>query len=433
MSRSWQGLRPAREVLDNGVVVIAKAIHDVPAVTISAAFKAGLLYEPPGQPGVAYLLGRLLDRGAAGRDAGEIADALDSRGVSLGLEVGRQLLWLTCTCLTEDFAAILRLLGDLATAPALPPVAIEMRRSQAITSIRQDDDNPAVMAGEALSAALYPGDHPYGRRPMGSVESMAGLDRAALAAFHLARFAPGTASVAVVGDVETARAFDEVARVFGAWRHDAGPTPPAPAVVPAASRREIRHPLPGKAQADIAYGFTAVARSDAAYHEVWLMNHVLGDYGLGGRVGDRIREREGMAYYAFSTFEPHVLPGPIVIRAGVNPANVRRAVAAIDAEVDRMAADGVTAQELDDSRRYLIGSIPRTFETGAGIAQFLQNVEYFGLGLDYDVKLPGLLAGVTREAVNEAARRILSSDRATLAVAGPEDDGHPALEDEDRA
>ena len=65
--------------------------------------------------------------------------------------------------------------------------------------------------------------------------------------------------------------------------------------------------------------------------------------------------------------------------------------------------DGLTPQELDESRRYLIGSMPRALETNAGIANFLQTAEFFGLGLDYDVRLPDLLQAVTLEEAN--ARR----------------------------
>jgi len=149
------------------------------------------------------------------------------------------------------------------------------------------------------------------------------------------------------------------------------------------------------------------------------MNVILGQYALGGRLGDTIREREGMAYYVSSSLDANVVEGPLVIRAGVGPANVDRAVAAIDDEIRRLVADGVTARELDESRRFLIGSIPRALETNAAIANFLQNAEFFGLGLDYDTRLSTLLQAVTLDEVNEAARRAVDVDRATTVIAGP--------------
>ena len=86
-----------------------------------------------------------------------------------------------------------------------------------------------------------------------------------------------------------------------------------------------------------------------------------------------------------------------------------------------MAVDGPTEQEVNESRQYLIGSLPRHLETNAGIAEYLQSVEFFGLGLDHDIRLPDRLGQVTREDVHGAARRALDPTRATVVVAGPFD------------
>ena len=174
-----------------------------------------------------------------------------------------------------------------------------------------------------------------------------------------------------------------------------------------------------KAQADIGYGFTTIVRSDPRYYAYTLMNNALGQYGIGGRLGDSIRERQGMAYYVFSSFDANVVEGPLIVRAGVNPANVDRAIGSIDEEMRRMAAEGMTPEELADCKQYLIGSIPRLLETNGAIATFLQTAEFFGLGLDHDLRLPSLLDAVTLEDVNAAARQTLDVDRAAVVVAGP--------------
>ena len=177
-----------------------------------------------------------------------------------------------------------------------------------------------------------------------------------------------------------------------------------------------------KSQADIAYGFTTIVRSDPAYYAYCLMCNTFGQYGMGGRLGSSIRERQGMAYYAFCGFEASLIEGPLIVRAGVSGANVERAVASIDSEITVLAKEGVTGDELDNSKRYLTGSLPRTLETNAGIAAFLQNVLYFDLGLDYDRRLPTLLGEVTRDQVNAAARRTLNADHASVVVVGPYED-----------
>ena len=151
------------------------------------------------------------------------------------------------------------------------------------------------------------------------------------------------------------------------------------------------------------------------------MNHIMGQYSMGGRLGDSIRERQGMAYYVYSSLDATLVPGPLMVRAGVSGANVERAVASIDAELTSLVSDGPTEQELVESKQYLIGSLPRTLETNASIAAFLQSTEFFGLGLDYDVRVPGLLQAVTRDQVHEAARLAVDPSKATVVVAGPYD------------
>ena len=304
-------------------------------------------------------------------------------------------------------------------APSLAEEEIVTRKGEVITAIRQGDDNPAVRAIETLMAHLYPGGHPYGRRTKGSIEVVESLTRTDLARQHAGRFAPAELTAVLVGDVEPARATDVAARVFGGWRTVALPRPLLPPVVAAARRQRIVIPMMNKAQADIAYGFTAIARRDPAYYAFWLMNNVFGQYAIGGRLGDSIRERQGMAYYVSSSLDANIAEGPLSIRAGVGPGNVDRAIASIDEEIVSIVRDGVTQQELDDSRRYLIGSIPRALETNAAIANFLQAEEVFGLGLDYDARLPDLLTAVTLDEVNAAARRVLDPDRATVVIAGP--------------
>jgi zinc protease len=414
-----EGLSPTRRRLENGALVLAKASRATPAVTIAASIPAGTAADPPGLAGVAHFLSKVIDRGTASMDAEAIAELLDSRGVSLAAAAMRHAFVLSCTCLAEDFSSMLGLMADVMRNPSLPDHEIETRRGEIITGIRQDQDNPAVLAVEEEMALLYPDGHPYGRRAKGTIDAVERIDRRALERAHRERFSPAGLVVVSVGDVDPARVVDETSRAFGDWR--GRPVEPwvTPPPAPNLERRQLMFQVADKAQADIAYGFNTISRLDPAYYALSVMNNILGQYALGGRLGDNIRERQGMAYYVFSAFEPNLGEGPLVVRAGVNPANVDRTIAAIDGELRRMAADGVTAQELEASKKYLVGSMPRVLETNAGIATFLQSSEQFGLGMDHDVRLPALLGAVTLEEVNECARRFLVPGRAAITVAGP--------------
>src|SRR5207247_5721758 len=162
--QTFRGLSPSRAVLDNGTVVLAKETKTTPAVAISVAMRAGSACDPPDAPGATWLLSRVIDRGTAKRSAADIAEALDSRGITVGISVTRHLFGLGCICLAEDFEPVMTLLGEMVMMPSLPTEEIEKRKGQVITAIRQDEDNPMVRASESLMALLYPDGHPYGRR-----------------------------------------------------------------------------------------------------------------------------------------------------------------------------------------------------------------------------------------------------------------------------
>jgi predicted Zn-dependent peptidase len=169
----------------------------------------------------------------------------------------------------------------------------------------------------------------------------------------------------------------------------------------------------------VVYGCIGIRRSHPDYMAYSVMNNALGQYAIGGRLGDSIRERQGMAYYVFSSLDATFGQGPFSIRAGVAAENVEKTIASIDEELKAIISAGFTAKEIDESKSYMIGAIPRQLETNAAIASFLLTCDTFNLGLDYDVRLPGLIDAVTKEAADAAARKLLDPARATIAVAGP--------------
>jgi zinc protease len=415
-------LNPVRTALDNGVTLLVKQATTTPAVAISFSMRAGSIADPAGMTGQTWLLSRVIDRGTATRSAADISEELDSRGITLTIIVTRHLFSIGCRCLSEDFEAVLSLLADIVVSPSLPADEIAMRKGEVITSIRQDDDNPAIRASETLMALLYPDGHPYGRKTKGTIDLVEQFSRDQLLTLHANRFAPGELTMAIVGDVDPVHAEDAVARVFKDWKKPAPPGLRVPQPTAANGRRRVVIPMMNKAQADIAYGFLTIARNDPTYYAFWLMNIAFGQYAIGGRLGDSIRERQGMAYYVSSALDANIAQGPLTIRAGVSPANVDRAIASIDDEIVRLVREGLTAEELDESRQFLIGSIPRSLETNAAIANFLQVGQFFGLGLDYDARLPEILRAVTLDEVNAAARRWLDPERATVVIAGPYED-----------
>jgi zinc protease len=417
-STAGHGLSPSRRTLANGLTSLVQRTSTHPAVTLAVTAPAGAVCDPAHHDGLAHFVARVIDRGTASRTSSAIAETLDGRGVSLSTGVNRHVFALNCSCLAEDAPPIIDLIAEIVREPVFPAGEVETRRGEIVTAIRQDDDSPANVASDAFLELLYEG-HPYGRRLRGSVDSVQAVTRQDLASFHHSRFGPAGTIVAIVGDIDTAHAEELIERAFGDWSAGVVDPPPVPPPAGPDTRRRLVIPMMDKAQVDIAYGFAGVRRQDPSYYAVLLMNNVLGQYGLGGRLGDSIRERQGMAYYAYSSLDADVAAGALTVRAGVAGDHVDRAVASIDAEVGRMQREGVTPPELADTRRYLIGSMPRLLETNDGIATFLLTAQHFGLGLDFDRRLPALLEAVTLDEVNEVAARLLRTEHASIAIAGP--------------
>jgi zinc protease len=150
-----------------------------------------------------------------------------------------------------------------------------------------------------------------------------------------------------------------------------------------------------------------------------VLSTVLGGGALVSRLGSAIRDEQGLAYSVYSYFDASLFPGPFRAVLGTNPANAKKAVAALEAEIQRIRRDGVTPREVGEAVAYLTGRFPLRLETNAGVAEMLWAIEFFSLGADYIDRYADYYRAVTVPQVNAAARAHLHPDRATLVVAGP--------------
>jgi zinc protease len=177
--------------------------------------------------------------------------------------------------------------------------------------------------------------------------------------------------------------------------------------------------MPHKSQVDLALALPAVPRSHPDYYALNMANLILGSLGLMGRLGERVREQQGLAYYVYSRLSARLWAGDWIANAGVDPDHVDRAIESILAEVRRLRDEPVSDAEIEDAKANLIGSLPLRLETNDGVAGFLLNLEYYGLGLDYLERYPGRVQSLTKQDLLAAARRYLDPEQVAVVVAGP--------------
>jgi zinc protease len=266
---------------------------------------------------------------------------------------------------------------------------------------------------------LYPADHPYRRSVQGYPETVATITCEELQNYYQTAYGARGLVVSIVGAIKAEEALRIWEDKFGAWigaQVDRGLPPSAPRLT---ERRERRVDIPGKSQSDLVLGFVGPNRSAPDYLDARMANSILGVFGLYGRLGARVREKGGMAYYSYSQLEGGLGPGAWQVIAGVDPANVDKAIPLIQTEIKRLIETKVTARELKDNKSYMIGSMPIGLETNDGVAGIILDMELYGLGLDYLVTYPDRINAISTASVQAAAQKYLDAENFALAVAGP--------------
>lgn len=408
-----------RAVLPNGIVVLARPNFNSPSVVVNGYLAAGSLSDPDEQLGLAGFTAEALMRGTQGRSFQEIYDLLETVGASLGISGGTHTTGFSGKALAEDLDLLLGLLAESLRGPSFPDDQVERLRARLLTGLAIRAQDTGEMASLTADLIVYPG-HPYSRPDDGYPETIQAITRAHLADFHRQNFGPRGMVLSVVGAVDPQQAVERTAAVLGDWHNpeqaQVVKLPPVPAL---AEPRRRKVDIPGKYQADIVVGASGMERRDPAYMAASLGNNILGQFGMMGRVGEAVREKAGLAYYAYSSLSSGMGPGPWSVTAGVDPANVDRAVDLIQQEIRRFASEPVTAEELADSQSNFIGRLPLSLESNGGVASALVNLERYDLGLDYYRQYPDLVRAVTIDQVLETARRFLDPERLAVAVAGP--------------
>lgn len=405
--------------LSNGLTAYVYENFASQTVVVEASLYGGSICERPEQAGLADLLTSVMRRGAAGRSFDQINDAVESVGAMFGFDTGRHSISFDAKCMPADLDLILDLLAEALTQPDFPPDQIEQVRALMLTSIQERQHSPRSMAHLTFMELAYPDGHTYGRALSGYEHTITPLTRTDLIDYYRRFVGPGGGVVVIVGAIAAADAIARLERTLGQWRQPATPVLDS-LHRPVVHEKIERHiDVPGKSQTDIVLGWIGIDRQHPDFFPVLLCNTILGRFGMGGRLGYNVRERQGMAYYASSSFQAGQSAGPWMAMAGVNPTNVDQTVRTILHEIDRIRTEAVTDEEWTDVRTYLTGSLPLAIETNSGLADNILNMTWNNLGLDFLLNYANAIYAVSKNDIQRVAQTYLDPEAYILAVAGP--------------
>jgi zinc protease len=413
-------LRPERLPFNNGLVLLHNRAAANPSVVVRALVRAGASRETPAEYGLASLTGRMLRQGTRTISKSALAEELDGMGAGLSVDVGYTLATVSIKCLSGDFPRAMQILGELLRHPTLPADELERLRGQVLTELKEMDDNTRVVAERTWRELGYPSTHPYHRLTVGTAETVGAATRDALSAFHSAWYGPNQTTLMIVGDVALEDATAATQANLGDWqavRTESLLSAFPSSDVPVKQLSEVA--MVGKTQADVVLGLPTLERTSPDYYALSFANHILGRMYFMGRFGEKVRDEQGLAYYAYSELQGSLGRGPWLLRAGVNPGNLDKALSSIDVELERFRSEGPTPAEQEDGVSSLLGGLPRQLETNEGAAAVMSEIELYDLGLDYLDRFPDIVRSLTREQVTEAARRWLDPAHIVTAIAGP--------------
>ncbi|MHB8439535.1 MAG: M16 family metallopeptidase [Acidimicrobiales bacterium] len=395
-------------------MLVTERMPDVASATVGVWVGTGARDEDDHHAGASHFLEHLLFKGTPTWGAAAIAEAVDEVGGDMNAFTTKEYTAFYIRLLSEDLPLGLDVLGAIMTDPALAADDVEAERQVILDEILMHADEPADLAVELCTGALFP-DHPLGREVLGVEQSVQGLDASEIRRFFDEHYRGANLVVAAAGDVDHAQLADAVQQRFSERTGGVRPRRVAPgsqSQPTVVARRQTE-------QAHLVIGVRTFGRHDARRWALALYNHVLGG-GMSSRLFQEIRERRGLAYSVWSDRTHYDETGMLTVSVGTAPDNAGQVLDLVHEQIDRLGRDGLTERELAVAKGHLRAETLLSLEdSGARMSRIGSSLLLHDRVLDVD-ELLDHVACVGGDEVGEVARAVASSPR-TLAVVGPFD------------
>jgi predicted Zn-dependent peptidase len=370
----------SRSVLDNGIEVLSERIPGVRSASVGVWVRQGSVHESDAESGVSHMLEHMVFKGTERRSAVEIALALEGLGGSLDAYTSREHTSYQARVLDEHVPEALDVLSDLVTSPRLDEEDLRLEREVVLEEIAQVEDTPDDLVFELHGEWLWNG-HPYGRSILGTNETVGAMSAESLRRLHRSTYTGTNLVVAGAGNVEHEDFVRRVGELFEGVEpgERAGKAQPAPM-----TRTGLEHREKETAQTHIVFGTGVPGHSHPDRWPLILLSSALGA-GMSSRLFQKVREELGLCYAVYTYQSFYGASGVSGVYVGTRPGTAQKAATAVRDELERVAAEGLPASELDQIKRQTKGQVMLSLEsTGSRLhrlASFALHDEPF-LGLD---------------------------------------------------
>ncbi|MFK4296902.1 putative Zn-dependent peptidase [Arthrobacter sp. GAS37] len=410
-----------RSVLPGGVRVLTEAMPGQRSATIGFWVGVGSRDEADGQHGSTHFLEHLLFKGTRKRTALEIASAFDEVGGESNAATAKESTCYFARVLDTDLPMAIDVIADMITGAVLDPSELEQERDVILEEIAMDSDDPTDVAHENFVAAVL-GVHPLGRPIGGTPAAIKAVSRDSVWAHYQRYYRPDEIVITAAGGLDhdvVCRLVVDALRTAG-WelKDTAAPVERRSTeradITGTAGLHVIKRPVE---QANIIMGCPSIVATDDRRFVMSVLNAVLGG-GMSSRLFQEIREKRGLVYSTYSFASAYADAGYFGMYAGCTPSKVKQVLELLGAELDKLASDGITDEELRKAVGQLCGGIVLALEdTGSRMSRLGRAELVSGEFQDIDETLARIKA-VTAEQVQELARVLAEAPR-TVTVVGP--------------
>lgn len=406
-----------RVTLGNGLRLLVQENHSVPVVNVFLAAPGGLRYETEANVGITALMAQMLVRGTKTRNRLQIAQAMEDVGGSLAPFSGRNSFGLAAQVLRQHLPLALDVAADVLRNPVFPAAELAQQKQQTLAALAARSDDVDTYAGDLLLRSLFT-TYPYRFPAAGTPDSVEGLGKQELFAFHKRVCQPNAMVMAVFGDTTLAEAQRLAEGAFGDW--PAGTlTPASPPAEPPLGQTRVVEEKRDQQQAIINYGFPGPQVADPDRYQRDVMSAVFAGMGYpGGRLHKALRD----AQLVYATWA-YAVPGPdtgfFVIYAGTAPDRVAAAREQIESIIRDLQAAPPAAEELALARNVALAYHAVGLQSSGARAQAAGLDELLGLGAEEMFRYAEGVQQVTAEQVQEQARKWLDLDHCVVVVTTP--------------
>ncbi len=411
------GIRRTR--LDSGLRVVTDSLPQLRSVAVGFWVGTGARDEDDPRSGASHFLEHLLFKGTPTRTALDIAEAVESVGGEMNAFTSHEYTAFYVRVPDDRLGLAIDILSDVMWSPTIDPGDMDAERKVILEEINMRDDVPDELLHDLLAEAVFP-DHPLGRSVLGSIASIEAMSRESVAEYHAQHYRPSNVVVAAAGNLEHDGVVEMVERGLAGVPGVAGDRPTR-AESPFARARPLEVLRRPTEQAHLAIGLRSLSRDDPDRFALTVLNQVLGG-GMSSRLFQEVREKRGLAYSVYAYRAAYEETGAMAVYAGTTPARVDETLGVLNAELDRIVADGgITDRELDAAKGHLTGSMALGLENSSSRMHRLGRSE---LTLNEIPTLDELVDSVNAVAPADISRvvdRVFAGTDRTLTVVGPFD------------